>query len=139
MWFPVVALGAGLVVTLVVIALQSPTEHDPSTPEGTVQRYLRAVVDGDHRSALEHVDASLGCRVADFRFAWVPPSLAVRLVGTDVAGDRAEVDLALSENSGPFGAGFEVPATLVLERHDGGWVIVETPWPLYHCEGEVDG
>jgi hypothetical protein len=139
-WIPVVILAVALVGALAVLALQTETEYDASTPEGTVQRYVRAVVDGDHRAALHFLDERLGCTTADFRWSHLPPSTTVRLVDTGFDGaDKAEVDLVVSEYSGPFGGGYEFPTTIALERRDGAWLIVDVPWPVYYCEGEAPG
>jgi hypothetical protein len=138
-WALVAVLGIAVVVTLTVIALRGPTEYDPSTPEGAAQGYVRAVVSGDFGEAVAHIHERLGCRPTDFRHAWVSDSVAVRLVDTDVAGDTARVELAVSEFDGPFGGGWEHRVDLVMERAADGWLIVEVPWPIYHCEGSSGG
>jgi hypothetical protein len=133
-------ISIALVATLVVLAVQTETEYDASTPEGTVQRYVRALIEDDHRGALAFLDEDLGCTTDDLRWSRLSGSTTVRLVGTHSDGaDRAEVDLSVSEYAGPFGGGYEFPTTIVLERHGGEWSIVEVPWPVYYCEGEAPG
>lgn len=133
---PAAALLAALVAALVVIALQSPTEFDPATPEGVAQRYVRALVDGDTRTAAALLDERLGCSSSDFRHMWVGESMAARLVAAHVDGDSVEVDLVISEGTAdPFGGGWQFPVTLVMERRAGEWLISEIPWPIYACEG----
>jgi hypothetical protein len=62
----------------------------------------------------------------------------VRLVGTRIDADGARVDVVISEYTGPFDGQSEFPTTFVLARSDGAWLIVDEPWPIYHCEGEAD-
>jgi hypothetical protein len=129
-------LGAAVVATLVILALRSPTEFDPATPEGVAQRYVRALVDRDTRAAAALLDERLGCSSADFRHMWVAESMAARLVAAHVDDDSAEVDLVISQGTGePFGSGWQFPVTLVMERRAGEWLISEVPWPIYVCEG----
>lgn len=137
-WVPVSILALAVVVTLAVLALQGGADYDEATPEGVVQRYVQAIVDGEHRAALKYVDPDLGCTTNDLRFTGVSRSPSVRLVGTRIDDDDAEVEVIVSEYAGPFDGRYEFPTTFILGRHDGGWMMVETPWPMYYCEGEAD-
>jgi hypothetical protein len=138
-WVPAAIIAAAALVAIVVLALQRPVEFDEGTPQGLAQRYVRALVDGDFRTAVGYLDEALGCRRSDLRYFEFSRSgsFTVRLTGTHIEGDAAEIDLVISEHSGPFGAGYDYQTTLVMERRRGEWIIVETPWPLYQCYGEV--
>lgn len=137
MWVPVVLISAIALTTTLVLALRS-SDLDPSTPEGHVQQYARAVVAEDYETALSYLDPGLGCTVQDLRWAWVPSSLSVTHEATRVTGDRAHVDLRVTEQAGPLSSGWQRRETIVLDRTADGWVISRVPWPLYHCEMEAD-
>src|SRR5690606_28694876 len=51
----ILGLIAALVVVAVVVVFTrgAPEQLDPATPEGTVQQYVTAVIDGDHAAAAE--------------------------------------------------------------------------------------
>lgn len=131
----------GVVLALVVgaLLLRHDVAHlDPGTPEGTAQGYLRAVVDGDRREALEYLTPELreACRHPAGRM-WVPESARITLAGTHVDGSSAEVDVVVTRFGEPglFGATADShDVTLYLERSGEGWAIATAPWPLWTCE-----
>lgn len=137
-------LAGAAVVALVALAVAAvllrggTPRYDPATPEGTAQGYLQAVLDRDHRPTLGYLTPALreGCR-REARDAWAPDSARVTLAGVHVDGDDAEVDVVVTEVSGP--SPFEpvqdaFTVTLVMTRHGDGWAISEAPWPLWRCE-----
>lgn len=128
----VVALVAGVVLLRPGVA-----EFGAGTPEAVVQGYLEAVIDGDTRAALGHLTPELqsACR-RKVRHAWVPESVRITLAGTHIDGDRAEVDVVVTEvhPPGPLSESYSFDETLYLERTGDGWAISSTPWPLWRCE-----
>lgn len=139
------AVGVTAVAALVSLAVAAVllrggvTDFGPATPEGTAQGYLQAMLDGDHRGALDYLTPELreACR-AEARRAWVPESARVALAATLVEGDHAEVDVVITELDAPspFEPGdlHSVDVTLVMERSGDGWSISERPWPMWGCE-----
>jgi hypothetical protein len=55
--WPIVALLAGIaavvLIALVAVLARGPAQYDPGTPEGVVQRYSQAVIDGVRRPRRE--------------------------------------------------------------------------------------
>jgi hypothetical protein len=132
-----------LVVTVVVVGavagtLRAPTPLDEQSPEGVVQAYLQAVLDGDHLAAVAFFsdDTARDCQASDFRNAWVPESLTATLDAVHVRGDDATVRVRLRTvaGPGPFGGdGYSSLETLTLAREDAQWRITGAPWPLLDC------
>jgi hypothetical protein len=136
---------AGLVTLVVVVAavvgaLREPTVFDTTVPEGVVQQYVQAVLDGDYRAALQWMtdESAATCGPSDFRDVWVPESLTVTLDDVRTTDGEAEVRVRLRSMAGPppFGDGsYESDEAFYLVEGDGGWRLTGEPWPLYHCEG----
>ena len=67
------------------------------------------------------------------------PSLttfAVVIVSSSVDGDRACVEVAITETWGRdlvFSDSHRFEETLVMDRHGDRWVIAEQPWPIHYC------
>lgn len=135
----VLAIMVGLVVLVVVLVVvlaanRSVTGHDLSTPEGVVQAYVAAVVDGDSDQAAGLLSDDSPCGVGDLDGAYVPELDRVVLLDSDVDGDSASVDIETVVAEGPFGAfDFTERHTLRLERSGTDWRIAGQPWPLYEC------
>lgn len=120
-----------------VLAVTRPEpEFDPTTPEGTVQGYLRAVFDQDEDLALGYLEGNTECDRNDFGGVVTSDSARVVLRGTQVDGDEAtvEVEIAYTGGQGPFDTyEWSEDQTFELEREGGRWVLVGEPWPLYFC------
>ena len=132
----------GVIVALVVIALVvvftrgEPPTLDESTPEGVVQRYSAAVIEGDEEAAMEY----LSDRVAE-DCTRVPVSTAegvrVTLVDTREREDSADVRvlIATTYGGGPLGPDeYQEEAVFDLVREGGGWRIDSAPWQLTVCQ-----
>jgi hypothetical protein len=132
----VIALVA--VLAGVVSSTRSATRYDRGTPEGVVQAYLEAVIDGDDREAAGLLAQDSECTVDDLDRTGVPDALRAVLRDTEVDGDtaRVEVDLDLAP-AGPLDS-FELTEehTFRLVRADGKWLIQGTPWPMFECSEE---
>ena len=130
----------GLVVIVVALlaANRGSAVFDESTPEGAVQRYVAAVLERDYVGAAEMLSDELrsNCTAADFARTWVPDSARVTLRDVVIDGKGMLVSIRITEvaSNRPFETYEHAQdTTFVLTRLDGGWVIVDTPWPLYQC------
>lgn len=134
-----IALAAGvvLVVVIALIAVFARGEAPPldeSSPEGVVQRYSQAVVDGDLETARTYLAPDL----ADDCDRVSPPSddLRVTLLETTEREDTARVRVLMVTvyGTGPLGADeYESEESFDLVRVDDGWLIETAPWQLTVC------
>ena len=142
-WLIIVA-GAvvALVVLSVVVALVTRSEATTfaaDTPEGTVQRYLRAVEDGELQEAYGYLSATLhrDCAYRDFRNStqWLDmESQRVTLEDTERVGDEMEVRVRVTQFhvDPPFGSRESSHVErYVLVEEDGAWRFSEPPWPMW--------
>ncbi len=136
----VLAVVVGVVAVLVVVAAvaaatRTPPLADPATPEGTVQLFVTAVLDGDDRAAVAILDPTLGCSVPLPQRGLSGTRVTFAVAGTRVFGDRASVDIDVTEyrSGGPFDSSSH-RESYQLVAHDGGWLITGEPWPVYVCE-----
>jgi len=135
----VLAIVVGSVVLVIVLvgvlaANRSVTDHDLSTPEGVVQAYVAAVVDGDHQAAADLLAEDSECDVDDLDGTYVPELDRVVLLDTEVDGDSARVYVETVAAEGPFGAfDYSERHSFLLERSGTSWRIAGKPWPLYEC------
>lgn len=132
----VVAVAVAAVVAAVLAANRPEVELDTSTPEGVVQAYLRAVVDGDADAAAAHLSPRTGCDAGNLADAYVPAGVRVVLVDTGSGGDAATVTVEIveSDRSGVLG-GYDYvhEERFTLETAGDSWLITEAPWPLLYC------
>ncbi|GAA3912737.1 hypothetical protein [Microbacterium invictum] len=131
----------GVVAALVIIALivvftrGEPAPLDESTPEGVVQRYTAAVLDGDDEAALGY----LVPEVADDCESTQPglsDDVRVTLASTTERDDTADVTVTISESSGGgiFGTSeYQYDVEFTLVRTSSGWAIETTPWEFAIC------
>lgn len=133
----VISLGLviGLVVAagLVVLLRPSATEFDPTTPEGTVQSYVRAVLDDDREQALALLeDPSDECDLDHHR----RDSIRVTLEGVETTDDHSKVTIRMTTQGGepPFDTyEYTERVTFELTRVEGNWLITRAPWPFQIC------
>lgn len=131
---------AALVAGLVIAALRPPTSLDVGRPEGVVQAYLRAVLDGDHATAAGYLSSETAerCPASAFRTAWVPEGVTADLDDVQVTGDRARVRVVLHSPATVLPPLEPVDTTtevFTLSRTEDGWRLTGVPWPLVLCEG----
>ncbi|MEE8457497.1 MAG: hypothetical protein V3S28_05565 [Acidimicrobiia bacterium] len=135
---------AVLVVVAVVLAVQPPKTFDTDTPEGAVQRYYEAVLDGDDDLASTYMTEDLNESCGrEFRYFDKGEDARIVIVASRIEDDRAELDVTIevSYGDGPFGGGsYDQDETVRLERHGDRWLISEPTWPMdrYGC-GEFEG
>ena len=131
----VAAIAAIAIVAAVFSATRTVPEHDRGTPEGTVQEYVSAVVEGDNQRAIALLAAGAACTVDDLDRAHHPDDVRVVLRDTHIDGDTARVgvDVVIS-TGGPFdGSEYDEEHTFRLTRANGEWRITGEPWPMFAC------
>ncbi len=127
-------IAAIVVIAIVVVFTRGgPTDIDPSTPEGVVQSYSRAMVASDFETARTFVSADIldGCEEADRSPL---QGLRMTVISTTIDGTTAVVKVALEHGSGSFGGssyGYDDLFTLTEEAGD--WKVSTTPWELTYC------
>lgn len=127
----ILAVAAGLVV-----ANREPQALDPTSPEGVVQAYLEAVIDGDVDEAFALVSPAAGCDVSDVATGYLPESVRVVVLETEVDGDEAVVRVKVTENPGNGlfeDSGYAHEERISLRRTDGTWQIEASSWLLFGC------
>lgn len=126
-----------IAVLAVVLSGRDVETLDSGSPEGVVQEYLRAVLDGDDETAHGLLGAELAhrCSLDGFgRFGFVEDNVRVVLREVSLEGDTARVEVSITESGGGLGdAGWTDEATFRLERSADTWVITRAPWPHFEC------
>lgn len=135
-------LGVALVAILVASA-REPSDLPAGSPEAVVQRYLRAVADGDPRSIRDTYAPELRDRCEREEVRRRPPFSEERLTfEADLLGTRqvddetVEVRVRITEFHGepPFGGGgYDHREVFIVERVDGTWGIADMFWPYDVC------
>lgn len=140
-WLVIVAVATvALIAVSLGVALIGDSEADlaPSSPEGTVQAYLRSVADRDATAALAFYSDELAsrCEVSQIRdsLRFGPDDFRATLGDVTRRGDDTEVVVRLTQmyGYGPFGRSestFE--QIFVLQETSEGWRFVEAPWPSW--------
>ena len=132
-WFGV-AVGLLVIVAVVLTFVERP-RLDPGTPEGVVQRYLQAVVEGRRSEARSY----LSDRLQDECDSGFPRHVSrdayrIEWVDTVVDGSEAWVDVLVAEDDlGVFGSYYEFDAGFTLQESADGWRITDQEWPWYGC------
>lgn len=119
------------------LAVNRPTRGwDRGSPEGVVQAYVSAVLDGDSVAAAAQLAPGSTCSATDLDRARLPQGTQVDLVGSELRGDRALVRVAVTPDPGltPFEPQPD-QLTFRLTRTAAGWRIDGVPWPLGTCTG----
>lgn len=133
----VVAIVAALVVVaLIVVFTRGGGEQlDPATPQGVVQQYSQALMDGDEDAAREFLTSDLQ---ADCERAETNTMDGVRLVleSTTERDDTAQVDVSIvyASDGGIFGPSeYRSEERFGLVREGTRWAIETTPWQFTIC------
>ena len=129
-------IGALVVIALIVVFTRGEPELlDESTPEGVVQRYSAAVIEGDEASAREYLVPELADECERIEPGPVD-RMRVSLVSTTERDDTDDVDvlITISYEGGLFGSSdYEEESSFDLVRVDDAWLIETTPWQLTVC------
>ncbi len=138
--FTLVALVGGVVLVVLialiaVFARGGAAPLDPATPEGVVQRYSQAVVDGDAQTALTYVVPE----VADACVSrWVSEEdTRITVLETTERADTAHVRVLIVTvyGTGPLGADeYEAESSFDLVKVGGDWLVEVAPWRLAVCD-----
>ena len=122
-----------LIAVIVVLTRGGPTQFDPATPEGVVQKYTNAVVDSDYPTALGLLTSATrkNCERADPR---TPQSFSMTVDSTSIDGDRAVVRVSVEQGTGGMygGSSYITDDKFVLVNED-GWRVERAPWDLMMC------
>jgi hypothetical protein len=129
-----------VIVSLVVVFTRGEAELlDESTPEGVVQRYSIAVLDGDNDTAVEHLSFRTQEQCGTVQNT-LSDDLRVTLISTDLRDDSADVRVQISRHEGgAFGSEYSYEEDFRLVRDGGDWLIETVPWELTIClmNGEI--
>lgn len=134
---------SAVVILALAVALLSANrpldEYDRGTPEGTTQAYLTAAMRGDSESAAAYLAEDSSCDVSDLDRASIVDSAQVYLVGAEVDGTSARVEVrVVMGGGGPFDASeYSEDHVYRLARSAAGWRLTGIPWPLWDCDGGV--
>jgi hypothetical protein len=123
-----------VIVSLVVVFTRGEPELlDESTPEGVVQRYAMAVVDGDDDQAADYLSDSARDQCGTVE-GTLSDDLRVTLVSTDQREDSADVRVQISRNTGgAFGSEYSYEEDFRLVQEGDNWLIETVPWELAVC------
>lgn len=128
-----------LITTSILISNnQEDKQFATTTPEGVVQTYLEAVIEGKHDQAASLFVAGSECDAADIDRAYISESLRVNLVSSEIEGDSAYVKIDANMNSGAlFDDGYTESHTYRLKRENGNWRLEGIPWPVWDCNEDT--
>jgi hypothetical protein len=139
--WPLIALLAavGLVVVIALVAVLvrggNPVAFAENTPEGVVQRYSQAVIDGDQQTALTYVVPEVA---SSCEHTGTSEDVRVTLLKTQEhdTGATVEVRIASLSNGGWFGASeYSNDDSFQLVKPGDTWLIQSAPWQLAVCIG----
>lgn len=130
-------IAALVVVALVVVFTRgTPEPIAESAPEGVVQRYSSAVIEGDEAAAMAYLVSGLAddCERVDASQA---QDMRVTLLETTQRDDTADVRVLIvtSFEGGLLGPSeYEEEGVFdLVAAAGGGWLIESAPWPLTIC------
>jgi hypothetical protein len=132
----VVAVAVALAVVTAVFAATRPTQIlDRTTPQGSVQAYLTAVLDRDNAKAASFFAPGSPCSAQDLDRAYVADATRVDLVSQQVDSDtaRVTVEVSIGSGSGPFAGVSGEQHTFRLTRSGSAWRLDGIPWPAFDC------
>jgi len=134
------AIVAAIVVVAVVAAVFNSTRPattlDRGSPEGAVQAYLKAALEGDNGKAAAFFAPGSPCDAEDLDRAYVEEGAQVELIDTKIEGDSARVEVDVTFRSGDlFASSWNESHNFRLTRSGEAWRLNGVPWPLYDCEG----
>lgn len=130
----VIAL-ALIAVSAILSSSREEKSYSSSTPEGVVQLYLKAIIEGKHDIAANYFAAGSECDAADIDRAYISDTLRVNLISVSSEGMSAYVKIdATTSSGGPFDDGYTESHTYRLIKESGVWKLTGIPWPLWDCE-----
>lgn len=130
------ALIGVFIVVAAVLATRPAPDLDPTTPEGVVQTYSRAMLSGDVAAGRALTTPALQSRCPTPPLAPPEPGTSLDLVGTSISGDRAVVRVQIIHRGGnsPFDLNeYRTEDAFELLRIDGAWRVNQAPWEIDPC------
>ena len=136
-----VVAAALVIISVIINVVADDGDADllpEDTPEGTVQRYLKALAADDPALAFSYISTSQeGCTLENFiqtteyRRTQDFSATLTRTTTTDVA-TLVTVKITESEFDPPFGGGgYDFDSIFTLKQEDGVWRFTEPPWPSW--------
>ena len=128
-----IVVGLLVVIALVVVLVRGAAREslDPSTPEGVVQRYAQAVIDGDDATAAEYLTGrSDDCDYYD------SSNLRLTFDSTKISGNDATVRVSISSSYGgdPFSNyEYSYDDEFRLVKSGDSWLIESAPYEFLPC------
>lgn len=134
----VLAIVIGFVISVAIVTVFSSTRStivvDKTTPAGSVQLYLKAVLAGKSAEAAKMLSPESVCTVTDMDRAYIVDTARVLLLGSTTEGTTAEVRVRVEiPSSSPFGDFMTEDHTFRLVDSGGTWRLTGIPWPLFNC------
>ncbi|MGV8884259.1 MAG: hypothetical protein ACOH1T_01545 [Microbacteriaceae bacterium] len=134
----IIAVIIATAVVLVVVRGSQPREFDASTPEGVVQLYSQAVINGDKGAAMAYLDSEAWSAEACEGYSSFSrtDNLRVTIQDAQVTGSTAIITVTITEASfdGPFSnSEYSNEAEFELSEWDGSWRIRSAPYQLSNC------
>lgn len=130
----VTAAIVALALTAAIFSLRQPASAgDPSTPQGVVQSYAKAVVEQNYAAAVALLDPTLQCTDRHFLTSYVPENTALTLLETADATDPASVTVDISNYGDALAGSTAHQEVFELRRFEETWRITGAPWPVYDC------
>lgn len=135
----VLAVVLGVVILAVVVitvlaATKSAVVIDRSTPAGSVQVYLKAILAGKNAEAAKMLSPASTCTIDDVDRAYVVDTSRVLLVDATTTGSNAEVRVRVEfPSDGPLRNFMTEDHTFHLSNSSGVWLLTGVPWPLFDC------
>ena len=131
-----IVVGLLVVLALVVVLVRSTVRDsfDPTTPEGVVQRYAQAVIDGDEAAAGEYLASRPEeCDYYDRGTA----DLRLTLRSSEITGSNATVRVSVSTSysDDPY-SNYEYTTNdqFTLVQSGGSWLIEQMPYDFISCD-----
>lgn len=127
-----------LAISILLTNLRVEKNISSATPEGVVQKYLTALLEGKNDRAAAFYVLESNCDASDIDRTFFDKSLRAVLEESSIEGDVAYVKVNLtSDSSGIFQNGLIDERTFRLKLQKNKWRIDGIPWPLWECDGQV--
>lgn len=135
----ITVIGLLVVASLAAVLTRGEPELlDATTPQGVVQRYAAAVIDGDEVTASGYLTDHADELCTEFQ-RQSEEGLRVALATVDTFDHSADVEVTITTTygSGPFGMSeYTEDGLFELVLVDGDWMIDTAPWQLtISCQG----
>jgi hypothetical protein len=130
--------GVVLVVVIALIAVFTrgdAAQLDAGSPEGVVQRYSQAIVDGDTQTALTYVVREVADECVSRYVS--EEDIRITVLETTERDETAHVRVLIVTvyGTGPFGADeYEAESSFDLVKVGGDWLVELAPWRLAVCD-----